>query len=452
MKAKLQKSLLAVLLLASLPQTALAVWGFEVDNISYKVNNDSCSVTVTYQNPWAPSYDADLGDVVIPETVTHNGIIYRVTAIGNDAFSYTNSLTSITIPNSVTSIGKNAFYYCIYLTSVTLGNSITTIGDHAFADCSRLGGDLIIPNSVTTIERYAFFSCKSLSSLTLGNSVTSIGYQAFCGCNSFTGNLVIPVSVTFISEAAFEGCSSLEGISVESGNPNYDSRGNCNAIIDSESNTLIAGCNATTIPSTVTSIGQGAFRKCNGLTSITIPNSVTAIGGYTFDGCTGLISITLPNIITAIDKYTFFGCSSLASLTIPNSVKRIGDYALSRCGRLTQIYALPERPPVVGECSFKDMDYENCIVYVPVGTIQNYMAAKGWMDFKNFRELAAVQPVKGDVTGDGQVDIADVNVVINMMLGTVASDELKAACDVSGDGKVDIGDLNVIINVMLGDQ
>ena len=135
-------------------------------------------------------------------------------------------------------------------------------------------------------------------------SVTKIGSSAFHDCSSLT-SIIIPNSVTSIGGGTFQGCSSLTSIVVESGNTMYDSRENCNAIIETASNTLIAGCQSTTIPNSVTSIGNEAFRGCASLTAVTIPNSVTSIGKWAFSGCSSLTSVTIPNSVTSIGNYAF---------------------------------------------------------------------------------------------------------------------------------------------------
>ena len=163
--------------------------------------------------------------------------------------------------------------------------------------------------------------------------VTSIGEYVFRDCRNITllTSITIPEGVTSIGDNAFSGCSGLTSIIVENENPKYDSRDNCNAIIETSSNTLIVGCKATTIPEGVTSIGGSAFQGSSGLTSITIPNSVTSIGDGAFQGCSGLTSITIPNSVTSIGYMAFYGCSGLTSITIGNSVTSIGESFSADC-------------------------------------------------------------------------------------------------------------------------
>ena len=234
----------------------------------------------------------DITSVHLGATITYQGKTYRLTSIGFSAFKGCKSLTSITIPNSVTSIGDGAFAICSRLTSISIPNTVKSIGYGAFGGCSSLTS-ITIPNSVTSIGDAAFDHCSGLTSITIPNSVTSIG------------------------EGAFWDCSSLSSIIVEGGNTKFDSRDNCNAIIETATNTLIAGCQNTIIPNSVTSIGLGAFGGCSSLTSITIPNSVTSIGHGAFESCSGLTSITIPNSVTSMGDGAFYECYSLTSVAVP---------------------------------------------------------------------------------------------------------------------------------------
>ena len=211
--------------------------------------------------------------------------------------------------------------------NIFINSGVTSIGNGAF-DIPNVSS-IDIPNSVTNIGGSAFYGCKGLTSVTIPNSVTSIGQMAFAYCEGLT-SMTIPSSVTNIGQHAFSACTDLTTIIVENGNPKYDSRNNCNAIIETATNTLIGGCKTALIPNSVTSIGYGAFSSCTGLTSVTIPNSVTSIGSDAFNGCSGLTSVTIPNSVTSIGSYAFNGCSGLTSITIPNSVTSIGKGAFDR--------------------------------------------------------------------------------------------------------------------------
>ena len=214
------------------------------------------------------------GNVVIPDTVSYNGVIYNVTELKNTSSVYgtffgCSDLSSITIPNSCTIIGDWSFTNCSGLTSVTIPNTVTTIGIYAFSGCTSLTS-VVIPNSVTTIGNYAFHSCSGLTSVT------------------------IPDSVTTISNYAFYNCSNLESVD---------------------------------IPNSVITISDHAFYSCGNLESIFFPYSVSTIGSYAFGYCSGLTSVTISNPVTRIENRAFYSCTGLTSVTIPDSVSYIGDNA-----------------------------------------------------------------------------------------------------------------------------
>ena len=202
---------------------------------------------------------------------------------------------------------------------------------------------------VVGVDEFAFAN-SSLTSVTIPNSVTSIGTSAFFNCSSLT-SVTIPNSVINIGDGAFSGCDSIASIVVEQGNVIYDSRNNCNAVIETATNTLISGCKNTTIPNSVTSIGYSAFSGCSSLNSVTIPNSVTSIGYSAFYGCSSLTSVTIGKGVTSIGSSAFSGCSSLTSITIPNSVTSIGRSAFRDCSSFTSI-TIPESVKSIGEWAF----------------------------------------------------------------------------------------------------
>ena len=132
-------------------------------------------------------------------------------------------------------------------------------------------------------------------------------------------SIVIPDSVTEIGKNVFSECYRLTSIRVSSGNKNYDSRNDCNAIIETETNTLLTGCQNTIIPDSVTSIGYGAFAHCSGLTFIEIPDSVTTIEHGAFIGCSNLTSIVIPDSVTTIEINAFNGCNALKTIYVPEN-------------------------------------------------------------------------------------------------------------------------------------
>lgn len=255
------------------------------------------------------------GKVVIPSEVTFKGITRKVT-----------------------SIGKRAFYHSPYVTEVILPSTVNTICEWAFGEIISLTS-LNIPNSVTTIKDCAFGDCRNLTSIT------------------------IPSSVKIIGQGVFLGCDVLESIEVDAENSVYDSRYGCNAIIESASNTLISGCNKTTLPNDITTIDALSFAYCYELTSINIPNGVKTIG----------------------DK-AFLNCERLASVTIPNSVTKIGYYAFTNWS-YTKLKIISHIEDPTGDTGngFGDL-YLSATLYVPEGTLEKYKSADGWKNFANIIE------------------------------------------------------------------
>ena len=366
-------------------------------------------------------FDKPVGDLVIPSTVTHNDTVYTVTWIDFSAFYDCSDITSVVFPNtltfigqrafldchgltgeivipdSVTIIGANAFFYCNNITSVVFGNNLSEIRSYSFAQCYSLEHISNFPESLTKLDDGAFDRCGNLcDSVVIPPLVTTIGEHAFAGCNipsvvisegvttiergAFSscpiGALHVPSTLVSISpennaygEGAFHNCSRLQSITVDEANPIYDSRGNCNALIETATNTLLKGCKNTVTPDDIAIIGHNAFLSINELNTITIPNSVERL-----------------------ETSAFAGCNSLTTITLPSNISYIGVGALNCCG-LTSIVSKSPTPPTAYN-SLWEYGYDNSFmgvnrdipIYIPIGTIDAYSNAPGWDYFNNFIE------------------------------------------------------------------
>lgn len=377
--------------------------------IYYRWINNKTELAVTYRGAWDAFHNSYTGEIVIPESVEYDGKTYKVTSIGKDAFLRCTNMWSVTIPNGITEIGESAFAGCTAIRKIELPNSVTFIASHAFEGSGLR--NCTIPENITGIEEYTFYCCEDLTSVTIPNSVCTIGKGAFDSCSSLT-SITISKNVTSIGDQAFYKCSALNTIIVEEGNPVYDSREECNAIIKTSENMLIIGCMKTTIPNSVTSIGEYAFTG-SGLTSVTIPKSVISIGRGAFSYCSSLTTIKveeenavydsrnncngiiltadnelvsgcsntiIPNSVTSIGKSAFHGCSSLTSIAIPNSVTSIGEWAFSHCVGLTSI-TIPE-----SVISISNYTCNYCIGLTTV-TIGSNVTSIGYMAFYCCKKL-----------------------------------------------------------------
>ena len=385
-----------LLFLALLATTTLWAYDFQSGDLYYNITSSFEPFTVEVTNNGTYT----LTSAVIPSSVEYNGITYAVTSIGQDAFYACTSLTSISIPNSVTTIGYLAFTGCSSLTSISIPKSVTEIGKTqyggtyrgpVFTYCPALTSIVVEEgnpiydsrdNCNAIIETATNTLIAGCQNTTIPNSVTSIGDYAFNGCSSLT-SITIPNHITNIQSNPFLSCSSLATIVVESGNPIYDSRDNCNAIIQTTTNTLIAGCQNTTIPESVTSIGNSAFYRCSSLTSITIPEGVTSI-----------------------EPFTFYGCSSLTSINIPENVTSIGDGAFWGCSSLNAIYCYIVTPIQITPSTFGN-SYNKAILYVPCESLDAYLADKVWERFGNIQCIGDEIPKVGNsiyyTSSDGNI-------------------------------------------------
>ena len=461
-----------LLFVALLATTCLWAYDFQSGDLYYNITSSSEPFAVEVTNNGTYT----LTSVVIPSAVEYNGITYAVASIGESAFYACTSLTSISIPNSVTTIGYLAFTGCSSLTSITIPKSVTDMGKlqnggtyrgPVFTYCPALTSIVVEEGNpiydsrdncnaiVETATNTIICGCKNT---TFPQSVTGIGTYAFNGCSSLT-SITIPNHITNIQSNPFRSCSSLATIVIESNNSIYDSRDNCNAIIETATNTLIAGCQNTIIPNSVTGIGDWAFYGCSSLTSINIPenitsignsafsncsslnsvtigNSVTSIGNSAFSNCSSLISINIPEGVTSIEPSTFNSCSALTSINIPESVTSIRDYAFDGCSSLTSV-TIPKNVTSIGKQVFSSSldtiycyivtpiqiypntfsNYRKAILFVPCESLEAYKEHRVWSKFADIQcfedtETAVENTQNQSLTSDCQKLLRDGQLLI----------------------------------------
>ena len=423
--------------------------GLGDDGLMYRYFTELKEATLIH----ADSY-SNMQKVSVPASTTIDGNVYKVIGIGVNAFTST-PITSVDIAEGIESIGNKAFYSCGNLTSVSLPESILKIGEASFSGCEKLD-TIAIPSKVVSIGTNAFLSSK-------------------------IKEVVIPATTTSIGKSAFLYCHSLTSIKVESGNLYYDSRNNCNAIIEAASNKLLEACSATVIPNSVTEIGDGAFKAISGIIGITIPQSVTTIGSEAFSECESLNSIYIPNSVSSIGKYAFERCSSLSSINvdpnnstydsrnncnaiietksntllygckstiiprsilaigalafngcldldsliipygvtsiedlafyqcrnlayieIPNSIKTIGSQVFDMCQSITSIVSKIKNPQDIISSSSSFNHVSSVTLYVPKGIKEKYEQASSWSKFTNIIEMDGEQLSIPTLSFDGR--------------------------------------------------
>ena len=336
--------------------------------------------------------------------------------IGDEAFAYDGGIDNISIPENVEDIGRDAFRNC-KIKDLVIPVSTKSIGEGAFDEISissirvvagnnyydsrnnsnalietasnkliKACSATIIPNTVAEIGANSFANVNGVASFSIPNSVTSIGYGAFRNCKDLE-SITISSSVADIGSGVFQNCQSLISISVDPNNSIYDSRNNCNAIIETNTNTLIAGCSKTVIPRGIKTIGNEALWGCNLTDSLKIPYGVETIDGYSLSN----------NVLTYIE--------------IPNSVKSLGKYIFQNNYNLVSIVSKIKDPSLTYvdyeafDCWYNynyDYLYENATLYVPKGKKSLYEKADGWSKFKNIVEMDGEQLAKPSLSFDGR--------------------------------------------------
>ena len=461
---------------------------FEQGGIYYKYNEDNTGLVVTNRDTKFNSYS---GDVVIPSQVEVDGKIVPVTSIGVQAFRNCFGLTSVQLPEGITSIDRQAFTNCVALQTVVIPASVKTIGEMAFHDCVGLtrvetpsldnwlditfvehysnplsyahhlfaGGEevthLVIDGYV---KPYAFIECYGLESLTINEGVTDMGVAAFSYCEGLK-QLSLPSSMQAIAAQAFYGCTGLKSLTIPEGveslgDAAFSSCSGLSAVMLPQSLVMIGnqafrdcvGLMSIDFSDGLVSIGSSAFSGCSGLHSLSLPSGLVSIGPSAFSSCSSLTAVTVPDGVTILAEHAFEQCASLASVTLGRGLEQIGNKAFANCQMISMVKCRALAPPELAssECFYRNV-YRKATLYVPYDSYDAYKHATLWPWFI-FMYGIDVDHEPGDVNGDGEITIADINAVIDAIVNTP---ERSYRFDVNHDREVNIADINALIDMIL---
>lgn len=380
--------------------------------------------------------------LLITGTGAMDNFVSQGTVQNTPWYEYKHTITTVLLPDGITYIGDWAFYEFLALDSITIPEGVTGIGYVALAMCEEMKS-VKLPSTLQTLSNMVFYFDKILPTLTIPAAVNSIGFGLTMGCDS------------------------LKTLSVEAGNTVYDCRGNCNAVIETSSNTLIAGCHTTVIPNNVTTIGAYAMSMLKSLTDLKLPNSVTRledhcldyntvrqlnipssvtfIAGTAFKGCVfstinvhpanprydsrdncnaiietaahklalGCMNTIIPDDVTAIGEGAFMGNANLSFIALPAQIQSIERDAFTYLTGFLNMVCYAPVPPVIDSMAFNvkaggGVGYisPNMAIYVPAESVAAYQAAPYWNKFQNFQPLTGKCVVKslathGHATGSG---------------------------------------------------
>ena len=430
----MRTALVAILML--LLPTPAGAYDFEVDGIYYDLADGYAVVTNSGQT------GCYSGDVVIPESVTSDGSTYPVSVIGDYAFKDCVGLTHVTIPNTITAIGYCAFWDCMGLTTVTIPESITSIGDYAFANCYALTELVYNAVSCDNFNWSTPFIYSNIATIMIGDKVKIIPDYFACELESLTA-VYIGKSVTSVGVAAFEECVGLTSVHIKD---------------------LAAWCSISYYAwnSNPLYYARRLFLNGEEIKDLVVPESVTSISSFAFVSCSELTSVTIPNTVTSIGDYAFEDCPRLVKATIGNGVTSMGTKIFNYCDQLDNVTCIAADPPVFSANGlFYDMGYyADATLHVLSESVTSYQSAQYWEDF-SLIQGDAVFYLLGDVNGDGEINISDVNKVIDIIINGGSSgghtripnpygEGWAIAGDVNGDSEINIADINSIINYILG--
>lgn len=426
-------------------------------NIGESVTYNGISLSVKKVNPYTCyenkyikevelEFDGSIGDYAFYGCTGTNTLTCNNQGnIGCYAFSSCSALETVEMGQEVTAIKKYAFSGCEKLKSIVIPDAVTSVGSYAFNDCSTLIS-ATIGNGAETINDYAFSGCSALKELKIGSNVKTIESYAFSGCCTLT-SISIPQAVTDIKNGVFDGCNSLTEVIFSDSNKelNLGSNGSNPIFSSCPLDYVYIGRNINY--NTSSSSGYSPFYRNTTLREVNITDKETEISENEFYGCSNLQKVTIGDGVTIIGNRAFSSCSSLKKFSFGTQMKNIGTEAFSDCTAVEEISSRASTPPVCGSQALNDINKWNCKLIVPKGYLKVYQDAEQWKEFFYIEEGDLV--LKGDVNGDGVVNVIDIVETVNAINGHPSAIYNENNADMNNDGIVDYRDTEAISKVII---